>query len=245
MKWGKKFQAADVNTLYNAVNRNLRLSHRFVCLTDSAEGIIENVECFPIPEIGLDRWYWYNGAWPKLSVFLPDLYGLTGRCLFVDLDTLILDDLVPFFEESSAFIGIDAGVNWDQELTRRILGTGIFAFDLGAQAQIIEKFYSQRKENLSKYKLEQAFVQNAASSLDYWPRGWVISFKYHLQRRNLSGLVLEPRTAFPGTKIIAFHGNPSPRDLLKSGIWGRFPHLGRGTVSWVSDYYIENANYQM
>ena len=239
MKWGKKFRADDVNVLQKAVTQNLSLSHRFICLTDDTAGINQNVECYPIPEIGLDHWHWYHGVWPKLSVFLPDLYGLTGKCLFMDLDTVILDSLDPFFKLSSSLIGIDSGYDWNRFQDKNIkeLNTSIFLFNLGSQSQIVEQFKSDRDAVVSKYVVEQAFVQDYASSVNYWPKGWIISFKVHLQRRNLSGLIFKHKPIPIGTKIIAFHGSPKPNDLLNKRIWGRFPHLGRGSVNWIEEYF--------
>ena len=34
IKWGDKFGANYVNSLYNMVERNLTLPHRFICFTD-------------------------------------------------------------------------------------------------------------------------------------------------------------------------------------------------------------------
>ena len=78
MKWGTLYPAEYVNVLYSACRKYIHGEFRFVCLTNEAEGIAEGVEVFPIPDIGLDEWHYYNGAWPKLGVFLSDLYGLRG-----------------------------------------------------------------------------------------------------------------------------------------------------------------------
>ena len=42
-------------------------------------------------------------------------------------------------------------------------------------------------------------------------------------------------------KIIAFHGTPRPFDLVspKAGFWDRPPHMGRGQVAWVYDYWVK------
>ena len=44
IKWGEKFGSEYVNKLYNSIQRNLSLKHRFICLTDNAEGIVAGVE---------------------------------------------------------------------------------------------------------------------------------------------------------------------------------------------------------
>ena len=47
IKWGNKFGADYVNSLYRMVEKNLTIPHRFVCFTDNAEGIDPGVEIRP------------------------------------------------------------------------------------------------------------------------------------------------------------------------------------------------------
>ena len=53
MKWGTKYPAEYVNTLYSMVARNLCREFRFVCLTEDAVGLNDQVEVFPLPELSL------------------------------------------------------------------------------------------------------------------------------------------------------------------------------------------------
>ena len=92
MKWGTKYGADYVNRLYNMVKRHLTLPFKMVCLTDRTEGIDPNVQCFPIPPLDLPAGSPERG-WNKLSTFEPDLYGLTGNALFLDLDVVIVDNI--------------------------------------------------------------------------------------------------------------------------------------------------------
>ena len=55
IKWGDKYGNDYVNTLYSMVSRNLSLPYRFVCFTDEAEGIRDEVEVKPIPKIKPSR----------------------------------------------------------------------------------------------------------------------------------------------------------------------------------------------
>ena len=54
MKWGTKYPADYVNTLYSMVARNLSREFRFVCLTEDATGLDPKIEAFPLPQIKLD-----------------------------------------------------------------------------------------------------------------------------------------------------------------------------------------------
>jgi hypothetical protein len=128
MKWGSLYAPDYVNVLYGAVRRNLDGAFRFVCLTDDAAGLRPEVECFPIPDIGLREDLFRIGAWPKISVFSQDLYGLTGRALFIDLDTILCGDIAPFFTQGGRFVAIDEG-RWEGRAPSTM--SSIFAFDLG------------------------------------------------------------------------------------------------------------------
>lgn len=78
---GKVGYCADwVHRLQRAVDRNLTLPHRFVCLTDTP------VECESIP-LAHD----HEGFWSKLELFRPGLFA--GPTLYIDLDTVICNNI--------------------------------------------------------------------------------------------------------------------------------------------------------
>ncbi|HEY6132511.1 MAG TPA: glycosyltransferase, partial [Rubrivivax sp.] len=95
MKWGTKYGPEYVNRLYAMVRRHLRGDFRFVCLTDRNDGIRNEVQCFPIPDLALPDGLPERG-WKKLTTFEADLYGLKGTALFLDLDVVIVDAIDPF-----------------------------------------------------------------------------------------------------------------------------------------------------
>jgi hypothetical protein len=242
MKWGTLYSADYVNVLYSAVRSNLAGPFRFVCLTDDPTGINPSVETFPIPDIGLEPSDWRGGGWPKLSVFKQDLFGLTGRALFIDLDTVVAAPIDEMFDQPGELVVIDTGPNWKRGGTAAppLAGTGIFAFNLGGHAHILETFMAERRDRILRHRIEQAYVQAVAPSVAYWPAGWVVSFKYHLRRAVGLGLLLQPRAPSTPAKIVAFHGKPRPTDLITARFWGIPPHLGRGPVGWMLNYWTRN-----
>lgn len=243
MKWGRLYGPDYVNVLCNAVRAHSSRDLRVVCLTDDRNGISADVECLDIPDIGCTPDMWRRGGWPKLSVFARDLYGLSGRALFVDLDTVIWGSIDPFFEVTDPFVAIDTGPNWRPGGRTggedALVGTGIFAFDLGRHAAILEGFCADREQVVQSCRNEQVWVQRNLPEIAYWPRDWVISFKRWLRRPIGLDLFLPPHSPDPQTRIIAFHGDPRPIDLIRkeSGVWDRFPHLGRGQVPWMRTYW--------
>lgn len=245
MRWGSLYPASYVNVLHSAVRRNVSGDLRFVCLTPEPDGLAEGIEAFPIPDLGYGPDHWRHGAWPKLSVFVPDLYGMSGRALFIDLDSVIRESLDPFFEMPGDLVSIAGGPRWRRGSSnpRPSLASGVFAFDIGSQPQIAERFRRDPDGAFRRFGIEQRFVQEHVTSWTTWPESWVISFKKHLRRPLLVDRFLPPREPDPGTKIVAFHGTPRPIAVARAGTkaWARFPRAGRGPIPWVRDYWLENG----
>ena len=245
MRWGTLYPAGYVNVLHSAVCRHLEKPFRFVCLTDESEGLNPGIEAFPIPDLGFSECHWKSGAWPKLSVFLQDLYGLQGRALFIDLDSIILGSLDPFFDFADELVAIGGGRKWRRgsENPEPELASGVFAFDLGTEPQVVEIFQKDPVGAFDEYGLEQDFLAATVSSWKPWPDDWVISFKRHLRLPPVVDWFLPQRLPPAGTGIVAFHGDPRPIDVVRQGkyYWNEFPRRGRGPIPWVRDYWLENG----
>lgn len=250
MKWGTLFGPDYVNVLYSACQAHISGPFRFVCLTDDATGLSSGVETFPIPDIGCSTEMWFNGAWPKLAVFAKDLYGLTGRALFIDMDTVVTGNLDRFFDHDAPLIGIDTGKNWHRGGVPGpagkhppLLGTGVFAFTLGAESQILERFQTDPAAAFAADKIEQVWVQAHAHSVAYWPAEWVISFKRWLRRPIGLDLLRAPKAPPPEAGVVAFHGDPRPITLIRKGLrrWDSLPHLGYGQVGWMAEYWQKHG----
>ena len=242
MKWGTLFGPDYVNVLYRACRAAATLPFDFVCFTENAVGLDIGVIVKPLPQIGLrpDEWY-QRGVWPKLALYKKDLEGLVGRCLFIDLDMMILRDLDAFFTHQAPFVTTDMGKSWRPGIPRQNpeAGTCIFAFNFGQETQILDAFLADREAAKVKFQNEQDFVGAHARSMDFWPEGWVVSFKRWLRRPIGLDLILPPKLPPEQAKVLAFHGDPRPADLMRPGInfWDNFPHMGHGQVDWVVNYW--------
>ncbi|MDQ2094430.1 hypothetical protein [Rhodalgimonas zhirmunskyi] len=244
MKWGTLYSAAYVNVLYNACRAHITGDFRFVCLTDDASGFLPEVEHFPIPDMGLSEFDWKKGGWAKLSVFKEELYDITGRCLFLDLDSVVTGSLDEMFDYPGDVVVIDSSENWRGGTGAAPSAmTSVFAFTVGQHPEVYERFMADHAGMVSKYRIEQVYLQGEITEggLAFWPREWLVSFKWHLRRPALVGLVLPPRAAPDSCRVIAFHGDPRPIDLVRPGMWGIGPHWGRGSVPWAVDYWRSNG----
>ena len=240
MKWGTLYEPEYVNVLFNAARANMTSDFRFVCLTDDATGLVDGIETYPIPDIGLRPQDYRHGAWPKLSVFSENLYGLKGRALFIDLDTVICGSLDHMFDHISGLIALDSRP-WRYKSGPSRTGTGVFGFEIGAMEYIIEKIKGPRDKLIENYELEQNFLHGEASEIKYWPDEWIRSFKYHQRAPLLLDRFIGPKPPEQNVKILCFHGKPRPIDLIRSGKgnWDRFPHYGKNAVPWMVDYWTK------
>lgn len=234
MKWGSKYGPEYVNRLYAMVERHLRGPFRFVCLTDRSEGIRSEVTCLPIPALDLPAGLPERG-WTKLTTFSADLHGLRGTALFLDLDVVIVDDITPFFEQPGEFLIIH-----DWKRPWRITGnSSVYRFRLGAHVDMLEHFVAHQAEVRRKHRNEQEFLSHylhAQGKLQYWPKAWCASFKYHCLPRWPVSFWKEARIP-EGCRIAVFHGEVNPPDAIA----GRRNRFGRGMVParWVAEHWTE------
>lgn len=243
MKWGTLYPAEYVNVLHSAVRRNLRGKFRFVCLTDQADGLVPEIEALPIPDVGLAARHWAAGAWPKVAMFANPLYDLRGLALFLDLDTVVVGELDPFFDLPGDIVTLNSAPwRYGPNAAPRAMSC-FLRFRIGAHADMVEKLRKDRDFLVERYGNDQNYLLGEGPPLTYFPQDWVMSFKYHLRGPLLIDRLRPPRRPPPGVKLIAFHGRPRPIDLIRppSGNWDVYPHYGRGRVDWMFDYWVENG----
>lgn len=239
MKWGTLYPPEYVNRLYGMTARNLSRPFRFVCFTDDGDGLREEVETAPIPDLRLDSPYRLT-AWRKLVLHRDSLGGLSGRTLFLDLDVVIVGSLDPFFDHAGDFCIIH---NWTHP-GRAVGNSSVFRFEVGANADVVERYESKPTQHwVDLYRNEQRFLSDilGRDRMTYWPSEWCVSFKKHsLPRWPLNfGLAASiPDNA----RIVVFHGHPNPHEAV-TGEWAARWHKRwykyLRPVPWIADHWRE------
>lgn len=232
MKWGTLYSAEYVNILYNMVKRNLSKPFQMICFTDDANGIIDDVKCYPIPEIDLPTNI-PERMWKKLTVFKENLYSLKGTALFLDLDVVIVDKIDCFFEDSNPFMIIkDYRKQW------RITGnSSVFRFEIGKHGYVYDYFISNFETIKATHRNEQEYLTwavNEKKNLHYWPTPWCPSFKYDCSSRFPLAVWKKP-TITDGSKIIIFHGEFTPKKAIQGGFGKWYRYLRPS--NWITDYW--------
>ncbi|UJF23815.1 glycosyltransferase [Suttonella sp. R2A3] len=234
MKWGDKYPAEYVNRLYRMVKRHLSLPFTMVCLTDNDEGIDPAVRCLPIPSLNLPDGLPERG-WLKLTTFTPDLHGLQGTALFLDLDVVIMDNIDHFFTHQPAQQGVFIIRDWKRPW-RKVGNSSVYRFELGAYPELLEDFRARFAEIRQQFRNEQAYLSwyvHQHNELHYWPSTWCKSYKYHALRPLPLSLWLMPKK--PDCDILIFHGEVNPHDAITGGGGKWYRHIL--PAPWLKEYW--------
>jgi hypothetical protein len=226
MKWGRLYGPEYVNHLRAGVKRHLARPHRFVCFTDDGTGLAADVEVRPIPDLGLPAGQ-KDLRWRKLGVFNERLADLTGTTLFLDLDLVVMQSLDPFFEQPGAFLIIRDDDLFRAKPLRKLNAqrdrflhdvgnSSVFRFEIGAHRYILDAYVADPKGAAQRYEISQQFqsAQLAAHGhLQYWPKGWCVSFKNDCVPHALASWWRDPVVPL-GARIVVFAGTPKMSDVL-------------------------------
>jgi hypothetical protein len=215
MKWGDKFHSKDVNRLHRMVRRHLGGELRMVCMTDAPIGIDEEIRCVPLPSVPVvgarsDR------GWRKLGLFGPELATvLDGVVLYLDLDIVVTAPLDPFFEHTGDFLIIKDYKRF--RYRHRFAGnSSVLRFTSGSHTALLGEVLQRGESIRMDFRDEQEFLSDYMRRhglLQYWPRGWCVSYKHDCVRPIPSGLWSTP-TLPTGSKIVVFHGRPKPDEAV-------------------------------
>jgi hypothetical protein len=218
-----KYSGHQVNVLRNMVARHYPEPHRFICVTDDAEGIDEGVEIVPLWDDHADvpNPSFADGpsCYRRLKVFSPGIGDVLGeRFVCIDLDVVIVDDLRPIFNRTEDFIG------WRNPVAQWPLNGSLFMMNAGARPQVWETFDPYVSPALSHGANMRGSDQGWMSYVLGWneamlgPADGVVSYQKEV-RRNLGKL---PR----GARIVVFWGRTDP--------WSP---VAQRQAAWIREHY--------
>jgi len=207
LKTGGIYDERYVNKLASAVKRHMPpdVDYKFVCLMDSAEGVIDlNLVDTIIPlEYNLPGW------WSKLELFRPELFE-DSQVLYLDLDTLITDNIADFASYGGEFLAL-------REFNTLVsMGSGVLGWQSGKTHHI---FYRFMRELINGSISIRQFVGGDQEAIEHFlelkPQ-WVqdvfpkrmAAFKYECFDAE-SGEVTIPKNV----AIVCFHSKPKMADL--------------------------------
>lgn len=192
IKWGTKFTPEYVNRLFYGVRRNANVPFAFHCFTDNDAGIDSKIQTHPLPHKNVEGW------WQKLYLFSDEI-PIEGRVLFLDLDTLVVDNIDHFITHNKGFTVM-------RDLWRRgrdDVGSAVMSFEIGKHTHIWNTFIENPVAAVKSLHPhgDQKWIQRHQTERNYWQDKYpnqIVSFKSHC------------RQGVPShARLICYHGKPS------------------------------------
>lgn len=192
LKSGGIYDASWVEKLKKGVERNLKVPHRFVCISDV------DVPCERI-ELKHD----WPGWWAKIALFEPGV--IDGPTLYLDLDTVITGNINEFTYFPYDFAMLE---NFND---KEIVGSGVMWFKNKAPDGVYERFIEDPQRIIDHY-------QNVKHGSYRGDQAWIWdSLDRHVDKLSspaLRSYKKHCRNGLPeGTSIVCFHGRPRPTEI--------------------------------
>jgi len=169
----RPYKAEWVRRLKNMVERHAP-EHRFVCLSNSE---VDGVETIPLKD-DLPGW------WSKIELFRSDL-PIDGRCLYLDLDCLVVGDLNEIVEHPSnlAFCppsymmanGQPAGSRDHKKVIDRF-NSSVIVWNTGEGCEIYDRFKSHQ---MDRFRGDQDWGGYCKPNADRLPAEWFGKLRDH------------------------------------------------------------------
>lgn len=219
--WGTKFSSKYVYNLKEMIERNTTVDHKFVCFSDKE---VPGIETIILPT-GM------NGWWNKIYLFSKD-NGLSGRIVYFDLDTVIVDNIDWLMNWDGNLMGIEdlGAINPHQQHLKNKLQSPILSFKHDKNIKIWE-YYKNNQTSIEKRIrgdgefLEAIIPNNYRTLLQHVFPNKLKSYKYHIY----------PNRPDSETSIVCFHGRPSIIESMTETI--ETPMRKYLPNNWVKEYW--------
>ncbi len=248
LKWGEPYPAGYVNVLQRAVCDHLSYPHRFVCITDTPDGLADEVEVISLPEIPLDKSQWVPGMWPKVVMFKKGMFAEDELLLYIDVDVVLNRSLDPFVELIDKQGGLRIIREWNPDIWHLLPvwmrpdrggNSSVVGFLAGEQTHLFDDFEEAPEEICLRHGNDQQYITRKANGRRYWPDRWCASFRRTCVPHWPLNLIFRDVWKPSRSKIFIFHGKPDPTDMVEDGDyrWGTDWRYGFGPVKWVQEYW--------
>lgn len=204
------FGPETVNTLYRMTQRHYSSPHRFICVTDSPEGIDPGVEVLPdfgdFSQVPSPHGPKNPSCYRRLRMFHPDAARWFGnRFVSMDLDAVITGDLRPVVERPEDIVLWGDSVN----PTTHYNGS-LVLMTAGSRSHVWADFDPAVSPAIARsqgqFGSDQAWISCALGGGEArWTKAdGVYSFRNHIQP-------LRSPAALPANaRVVMFHGQHDP-----------------------------------
>lgn len=194
---GDTYSEQYVKRLADFAHMHTTDSIKFVCFTDKPRSPIAGVEFRQMPIMNVEKLWWY-----KVYIF-SEQSGLTGTCLYLDLDIVLLKTLDTLFEQPGDFI-ILQDFNRAHSKNYQTSNSSIIKWRHETARYIWDKFEPNLAQITKEHRGDQDYITKVVgSNKTWWPKRIACSFKWEWLQ--------DPECMAP--HVLVFHGKPKPEDF--------------------------------
>jgi len=222
---GTKFTTEHIVQKRKQLDHHSSVPTRLTVLTDDpalVTGIgLRDTRAVLLPEWQLtDRQLW----WYKVFMF-SDAIEWSGPVLYLDLDTIIVQDFQHFYTHESNRFVICQDFNRAFISNYPVSNSSVIRYDPKQYTKIYSDFVEDRTNIIRKYRGDQDYLTEWFRTRDdcvWWPRAWCMSYKWEIvhggSRRGGPDIeypkdYLQPDIDWlldSDCSIAVFHGKPMP-----------------------------------
>ena len=213
-----KYDFSYVQKLKNSVDRNLSKRYTFYVLTTHPQLVTDpTIKVIPLAEDPLihssDRGKW----WYKTNLFAEQMWQ--GRVLYLDLDTVIINNIDKLFDFNLTEFVICQDFNRHGNPNYQVCNSSVMCFDANRYTNFFEMWKNDSTSIVRKHKGDQDWITELlGGSKVWWPYEWVMSFKWEVLNGGLERLGTQKykdteTQVSQETSILVFHGRPNPEDV--------------------------------
>ena len=217
--WGEAYTPDYVLNLYKGAQRWTRKPFTFHVYTDNAKQHPQNLGWVfhHLPNLELDA----PGWWYKMYIFNE----LNGTNLYIDLDTVIINNLDKFWDHQPGDFLICQDFNRKFVKHFHHVNSSVMRWEDDQLARVYNEFVADPHKLAKQYRGDQDVIDHLIKDRVYWPHDWAMSWRWELYRGGIDKPGAEPKgerdiIARPDTSIMVFHGSPKPHEVdIARKIW--------------------------
>ena len=180
VKEGDKYDSDYVNTLYLMTKRCLTIPFDFICLTENSQNLLKQIKVINLEDNSIKGW------WNKCLLFKPNF--LSGSCLYLDLDMIILKNIDEFIIQNQCLNILCNPISLNKKIYYKINSSMLFWNTDNKELNKIWFQYSKHKLFYDNHKTfgDQEVILKSNIKYKFFPGNKVRYFKSIYKKEDLN-----------------------------------------------------------
>ena len=177
VKAGDKYDSDYVNTLYLMTKRYLTTTFDFVCFTENSQNLLKQIKVINLEDKSIKGW------WNKCLLFKPGL--LSGSCLYLDLDMIILKNIDEFIIQNQCLNILCNPISLNKRIYYKINSSMLFWNTDNKELNKIwfqysenKLFYDTHKPSINEIYGDQKVIIESNVKYKFFPTDKIRYFKF-------------------------------------------------------------------